>query len=452
MKNESDEGLLDRLARGLSSVPAKRLRVAYSGGPDSVALLHLLSRLPAARAMGLSAVHVDHRLQASSRDWVRHCRRFCEDHHIPLDVMTVDVGAHPGRGPEEAARRARYAALAERCREDTVIATAHHQEDLAETLLMRMLRGSGPSGLAGIPPLRRFGPGWLWRPLLDTPREVLRAYTVRHSLPHVEDPSNSDTRLDRGFLREEVMPVLRRRWPNPAAPLARAAAHQRETLSLLEPLAARDAETAVDAQGAFCIDATRDWSSARRAVALRCWLSECGLPLPDSGQLRRIQNEVMGAASDASPVLRWPGGEVRRFRRRLHARPPPPPFDSRHERPWADVATPLALGHGLLWAEPERGAGLCARRVSAGALLVRFRRGGERAHPVGRARSQTLKRLFQEWGIPPWERGRVPLLYAGGELAAVAGLWVCRGFEAAPDEPGWRIHWRPHAPATFREP
>ena len=160
----------------------------------------------------------------------------------------------------------------------------------------------------------------------------------------------------------------------------------------------------------------------------------------------------MGAASDASPVLRWPGAEVRRFRRRLYARPPLPPFGSRHERPWVDIATPLELDHGLLWTEPERGGGLCARRVSAGPLLVRFRQGGERAHPVGRDRSQTLKRLFQERGIPPWERGRVPLLYAGGELAAVAGLWVCRGFEAAPDEPGWRVHWLPHAPAPSREP
>ena len=452
MNGESEERLLEHLASELSSFSASRIRVAYSGGPDSVVLLHLLSRFPAARAAGLTAVHVDHALQASSQDWVRHCRRFCDEHSIPLEVLTVDVDSQRGRGPEEAARRARHAALAERSLAGTVTATAHHREDLAETVLMRVLRGSGPSGLAGIPPLRRFGTGWLWRPLLDQPRDLLRGYAARHALPYVEDPSNSDPRLDRGFLREEVMPLLRRRWPNPVAALARVAAHQRATLSLLEPLASRDTETAVDTQGTFSVYAARDWSPARRANALRCWLSGRGLPLPDSGQLQRICDEVMGAGSDAAPVLCWPGAEVRRFRGRLFVRPPPPPFDPRVEPVWANIATPLALDHGLLWVEADCGRGLSVHRVSPSPLVVRFRRGGERAHPVGRVRSQTLKRLFQERGIPPWERGRLPLLYAGGDLAAVADLWVCRGFEAAPDEAGWRIRWLPHAGAPSREP
>ena len=245
MSGASDEWLIGLLAAGIESFSPLRVRVAYSGGPDSTALLHLLSRLPAARAIGLQAVHVDHRLLPASQDWVRHCRRFCDEHRIPLEVLTVDPRRHRARGPEGAARHARYAALAAGSARGTVTAMAHHREDLAETVLMHLMRGSGPSGLAGIPPRRRFGPGWLWRPFLGVSRDALGDYAARHALPFVIDPGNSDPSLDRGFLRREVMPLLRRRWPDPAAPLARAAVHQRAALSLLEPLAARDCEAAV---------------------------------------------------------------------------------------------------------------------------------------------------------------------------------------------------------------
>lgn len=447
MSEARDERLIASLEAGLASFDATRIRVAYSGGPDSVVLLHLLSRVPEARAPGLQAVHVDHRLHPASGHWARHCRRFCDAHGIALEVLTVQPDPHRGRGPEEAARQARYAALAAGSGPGTVTATAHHREDLAETILMRLLRGSGPAGLAGIPPRRRFGGGWLWRPLLDVSREWLRDYARRHALRSVDDPSNSDRRLDRGFLREEVIPVLRRRWPDPAAALSRVAAHQRAALSLLEALAARDCREAVDASGAFAIAAMHDWTAARSANALRHWISERGLPLPDSRKLERIREEVIGARSDATPVLRWPGAELRRYRGRLYARAPPRSIDLRRVHLWENIRVPLELDHGLLRAEAVCGSGLSARGASAFPLNVRFRRGGERARPSGRARSQTLKKLFQEYGVPPWERDRLPLLYAGDRLAAVADLWICRGFEAEPSESGWKIRWIPRAPA-----
>lgn len=443
-----DARLIASLEAGLASFDATRVRVAYSGGPDSVVLLHLLSRVLEARAIGLQAVHVDHRLHPESGDWARHCRRFCDAHDIALEVLTVRPDPHRGKGTEESARQARYAALAAGSGPGTVTATAHHREDLAETILMHLLRGSGPTGLAGIPPRRRFGGGWLWRPLLDVSRERLRDYARRHALPSVDDPSNSDRSLDRGFLRQEIMPILGRRWPDPAAALSRVAAHQRAALSLLEPLAERDCREAVDASGAFSVAAMRDWPAARSANALRHWISERGLPLPDSRKLERIHEEVIGARRDAAPVLRWPGAELRRYRGRLYVQAPPPFIDLRRSHLWEDLAVPLRLDHGLLRAETERGSGLSARRASPFSLSVRFRRGGERAQPSERARSQTLKKLFQEHGVPPWERDRLPLLYAGDRLAAVANLWICRGFEAEAGEPGWKIHWIPHAPAS----
>ena len=440
-----DEWLLGRLADGLSGFAPTRIRVACSGGPDSVALLHLLSRLPRARAIGLEAVHVDHRMHASSRDWVRHCRRFCADHRVPLEVLTVDPGRYRAEGPEAAARRARYAALAAGSTAGTLTATAHHREDLAETLLMRLLRGSGPSGLAGIPPRRRLGAGWLWRPLLEVPRDLLRDYVRRHALPFVSDPSNDDPRLDRGFLRREVMPVLRRRWREADGALARAAAHQSAAHGLLQALAVRDCAAAVDERGTFSIAATRGWAAARTANALRCWLAERGLPPPSSAQLGRIDTEVIDARDDAVPLLRWPGAELRRFRGRLYAQAPLPPVNPRIEQAWRNLAVPLALDHGMLRAEAVRGEGVCARRIAAAPLVVRLRRGGERVRSGTHGPPRALKRLLQELAVPPWERERLPLLYAGERLVALAGRWVAGDFAAASGEAGWRIRWHPEA-------
>ncbi|HEY4528819.1 MAG TPA: tRNA lysidine(34) synthetase TilS, partial [Luteimonas sp.] len=198
--------------------------VALSGGLDSTVLLHRLAARPELRRRGLRAIHVHHGLHADADAWAGHCGQACAALGVPLRVLRVAVPRDSGFGPEGAARSARQAAFADALDADEVLALAHHLDDQAETFLLRALRASGPDGLAAMRPWRRFGPGWMWRPLLQQPRARIEAWARAHGLAWIEDPANADPAHARSLLRHRVMPLLRSHWPGADAAFARSAA------------------------------------------------------------------------------------------------------------------------------------------------------------------------------------------------------------------------------------
>lgn len=411
--------------------------LAFSGGGDSTALLHLLCRAGLAE---LRAVHVDHGLQPAAVAWREHCARLCAQWGVPLRILSVDIQAGDPAGPEAAARAARYAALQAELRPGEVLVTAHHQDDQAETVLLRLLRGAGLEGWAAIPEQRPFAAGTLWRPLLEVSRSRLRAYAQAQGLVWVEDPHNTDPRFDRSWLRQQLLPLLRQRWPQADAALARAARWAGEAAALLEDYTAETLRACCDdAQGAHAghgesgalrIAALLQCSAAQRRAVLRLWLRRQGMVhAPSASALARIEREVIAAAADAQPLWRCGGYEVRRYRGRLYALPalPPPPGET--ELLWTQSACPLPPGCGRL----------IAQTPPPMPLRVRFPRGGEALRPAGAPHRRSLKNLFQEAGIPPWRRLRTPLLYAGEELVAVAGYWRIQEWMA--ENRGWSYAW-----------
>ncbi len=434
----------ESLASILKGLPAAtRYCVAYSGGVDSHVLLHLLATHPVAPGVGLTAVHVDHQIQHQSGDWTLHCRAVCEELGVAFECLRVDGRARRGESPEAAARRARYRALADWLPGDAVLLTAQHRDDQAETLLLQLFRGAGPRGLAAMPPLAPLGRGRMARPLLSATRQAVLDYAQRHRLCWVEDPSNTDLRYDRNLLRHKVMPLLHQHWPGIGRVLARAAGLQADQAELARALAEHDRQTCTPADGRsdqLDCRALGALDPARQRNLLRHWLQDYGLPLPSYAVLEQVRDTMQDARRDASPCVRWPGAEVRRFRDALYAMRPLPSPDPGMRFSW-DISRPLDLPQagGRLVAGGNGDPGL---RIAAGAPVeIRFRQGGERLQPAGRHEHHQLKKLFQEWGVPDWERGLVPLIYAGGELVAVAGLCVCEGFQAAAGEGGYRIIW-----------
>lgn len=436
-----------KLLEALQSLPrCRRYLVAYSGGLDSHVLLHALAALRARLGgTALEAVHVNHGLQPSAKRWSEHCMAVCKRLGIPVRVLCVDAHPAPGESPEAAARAARYRALRELMEKDDCLLTAQHQDDQAETFLLQLLRGAGPRGAAGMPRLAPFGPGWIARPLLGFPREALRRYAEAQGLQWVDDPTNFDTVYDRNFLRHEILPRLAQRWPAAARTLARAAEHQAEAFRVMESVAREDLERVrVAREGTLSVRELQRLDDARRRGVLRLWLRERGLPIPSQANLLQVTNSVLSAAEDATPCVRWPGAEVRRYRDGLYAMTPLPPHSGATVLHWATSA-PLDLPEGVggrLVAREALGAGLRLASLQGASVTVRFRRGGEECRPAGRRGTHTLKKLLQEAGIPPWERDRIPLIYVGDRLAAVAGLWICKPFRAGPEERGLVIEWQ----------
>lgn len=449
---------LEDLDALLAAYPqVRRLMIGYSGGVDSHALLHGLAtqrdRWPERR---LAAIYVDHGLQAASASWGEHCGGICHGLGVPFRVLRINARPAPGESPEAAARRARYAALAAELGPDAALLTAHHRDDQAETLLLQLLRGAGPHGLAAMPAVARLGQGWLLRPLLEVDRADLLAYAQVHRLRWIEDASNADAGFDRNYLRHRILPLLRERWPATNRTLARSARWCAEAAAWLDAEAAIDlARVGADRPDSLHLPALRELSEIRQRNLLRYWLRQLGLPVPDRRQLWHVLHDVSAASRGRQPRIRWLGGEVRRYRDTLYAMPPPASHDARRSliwRPSADGYPPLELpGIGELVLRETIGAGLRATALAGGALIVRFRQGGERFRPAGRRHGQELKKLWQEAGVPPWERDRLPLLYrtireegkTGEDLVAVVGLGVAAEAEAAPDEPGWEPVFRP---------
>lgn len=280
-------------------------------------LLHLLAqarRLPRAR-LALRALHVDHGLQPAARDFRRFCRRVVRAWDVPLVVLTAKVALTGGESVEEAARHARRAALAAALRPGELLLTAQHADDQLETVLLALLRGAGPAGLSGMPSSMPFGASRQLRPLLGFERAGLAAYAAAHELAWIDDPTNLDPRFDRNYLRTQVLPRLRERWPAMARTVARSARHCAAAASLQAAVASRDLELAADGTE-LSINVLRRWRPARRAAVLREWLAAAGVRAPNERHLREIE-AMMAARIDAHPQLQLPDATVSRMGTRL---------------------------------------------------------------------------------------------------------------------------------------
>lgn len=315
-RNKPPADLAHRVGEFLAArlVPAERLCVGLSGGCDSVVLLHLLSRLEFGDR--LCAMHVHHGLSPNADDWARFCAEYCGRLSIFLEIARVDVDLNAQAGPEAAARAARYAALG-RCAAPTLV-LAHHQGDQAETLLFNLLRGAGVAGAAAMRVERKRGQQRVLRPLLGVSRAELEAYAKAHGLCWIDDESNLDTRYSRNFLRHEIMPRLRSRFPGAELSLAQAATHFGEADALLAELAEQDwCAVSQDAAGSASLQALRQLSPARLKNLLRYRLRALGWQAPVTARLDEFVRQLRCAGPDRHPELQLAEGSMRIARGRL---------------------------------------------------------------------------------------------------------------------------------------
>lgn len=438
----------DKLLNTLRGLPAaQRYWVAYSGGLDSSVLLHAMAQCRTELGGELHAVHVNHHIHPQSDEWQLHCKRQCAALDIRLECHDVSVAPAKGESLEAVAREQRYAVFRELLHRGDLLLLAQHQDDQLETFLLQALRGAGLRGLAGMPELIVCGAGQLARPLLKFSRAELLEWARTQKFNWIEDPGNTDTRFDRNYLRQRVLPVIRERWPAAAETVSRSARHCGEALELLADQAAQDWQKCADADGrSLAMPSLRKLSVPKVKNLLRYWLQRLQLPSPPSHKLEQIFAEVLAAGTDRNPCVAWEGAELRRYRQRLYAMPPLPEVPALELRLLPGIERAMDTGLGSLYLQAADGQGLKATACPVDGFLIRFRAGGEVCQPTGRAHRRPLKKWLQEMAVVPWMRERLPLIYAGEELAAVAGLFVCVPFAASKGERGLRIDWQSHPP------
>jgi len=401
------------------------LVVAFSGGRDSHVLLHAASaqaQLPS--GLAVRALHIDHGLHIDSAAWAQHCQLVCDALNIPLE--TIQVAVHDqGRGPEAAAREARYRAFELSLQANELLLQAHHADDQAETLLLRLLRGAGLRGMSAIQPSRALGCAALHRPLLDIPAKVLNEYAAAHQLEWIEDPSNAETRFDRNFLRLEVLTQLKTRWPQLATQFSAAAKHAAEAEQLLGELMQPVVDTCARDDGCLSCDAVQTLPLLQQRFVLRAWIATHTTQAPSEAQLRALMEDVLPARHDADPCLRLGDAEIRRHRLQLHWVPLAETAELPEVTPWPDLQQPLHIGERCF--SLLDGFGSVLNIPSGSHVEIRRRQGGESIELRGHHRP--LKKFYQDQSVPSWLRSSAPLLFVDGEIAAVWNFYITDKFK-----------------------
>ncbi|NVD36569.1 tRNA lysidine(34) synthetase TilS [Marinobacter lutaoensis] len=430
----------EALCVAVRSLPEhRRLWVAVSGGLDSTLLLHLACHGHAGAARP-KAIHVNHQLQPNAGETESFCRELCQTLGVELTVRRVAVAERmAGGGPsglEEAARHARYEVFESLLAPGDLLLMAHHADDQAETVLFRLLRGTGVRGLAGMPRYRPLGRGRLFRPLLDFDRAQLVQWATRAGLRWVEDPSNTDPGFDRNFLRHTVLPVLKPRWPGLNRRLAHTATACADSAWLNDRLAEIHWQSCGDDSGRLALTALAGLSPLEQQNLVRWWIRRGGYPLPPRSDWSQVVAELCGAGADREPELLGKGFAVRRYRRHLYLVPQRPPLPT----------APMAVTPGRVLAWGEWRVGLyptVERQGEAPAIRVSTRQGGERFRPAPDRPVRPVKKWLQEQGVPPWERARIPLVFrqeAGGwTLIGIGDLWCHGQYSGSAPVAGWRL-------------
>ena len=409
--------------------------LAYSGGMDSHVLLHALASYQKIhRELQLTVLHINHQLHPDADQWALHCQTVCEQLDLPCKIEQVII--NQDHGLEAGARHARYQAFLRHIKPASYLLTAHHQGDQAETFLLQALRGSGLEGLSGIGDSQPFGSGYLIRPFLGLSRAQLTHYAKQHQLNWIHDPSNDNGLIRRNFLRHHVFPLLNSYWPSAEKTLARSAALCADQRQLIARINKKIPER-------LRISQLLKQPSPERNQLLRQWCLKQQLGSPTQQQLNEINKTVLNANHAAVPQLTWqaPGNPyrsiIRRYRNQLYGellKPTTLPnqpisFDYTHALRLETL--------GTITVSLTKGTGIAPSMIKNKKLYLTFRQGGERFFPVNRQGSHPLKKLFQEWGVPPWKRNQIPLITLDNEIIAVVGFCVAKGKAAKQDELGY---------------
>lgn len=458
------------LLQSMCTIPdAPEYWVAFSGGLDSSVLLFLAKawldavQLPERTdlssvrpSIALKAIHVNHGLSKNADQWQAHCEAITASLEIPLTVEKVLVQPE-GSGLEAAARQARYEAFARHIPGGAVLLQAHHLNDLAETLLLRLMRGAGAAGMAGIPrqrtivvaqnaslsPAREYH---LYRPLLDITRQQLEQAATCIGLDWVHDESNDSHTFSRNYLRHNVMPLLLQRWPSALESLAQVAENSAESEMLCRTLAESDLVN-VGEGSTLNLSKLVMLPQIQQRNLVRYWLQKQGAGFPGRHQFERIWSELIAAREDASPVISWVGGELRRYRNQLYAILPAtdnidaggPLLPGVPRLTAIGTLTLLKCGKANMADKPRTFVRVALhdttspQRLSADAFSIRFRQGGEKITLKNRG-TKSLKKLFQEAAVPEWLRQQYPLIYYGDALVAIPGIGVAADFLPEPED------------------
>jgi tRNA(Ile)-lysidine synthase len=423
--------------------PKTPLVIAFSGGVDSQVLLHALAKLKQAKQFPnpMTVCHVNHGLSANASAWQTFAHKVCQKLNVTFTVCQVNVQSQPQQSLEALAREARYQALKSIYDQQSLIITGHHRDDQAETFLLALKRGAGLKGLSAMAAETKQGKDTLLRPLLNISRAEIVNYANNYKLNWVEDESNSDTRFDRNFIRQKIMPLLNERWPSITQTINRSSRHCLEGQLLLNELAEQDLTSCQLIKQSLSVSELSKLSTARFNNLIRYFLAQHHYLMPSTEQLAQVYQQLF-SNEDKNPAVKVANNYLRRYKNALYLT-----ADFIDVSDWQTgiccdekesvaIAKVIELPDGLgklIFSNSQPcellpSDQLIALPTKAQKVTLRFCHRNPTCLPDYRNHSRSLKKVLQELNIPPWQRKRIPFLYYDNVLVAAIGYFVCQGF------------------------
>lgn len=425
-----------------SLIPANsnKVIIAYSGGIDSHVLLHLAALNKDLKAK-ITAVYVHHGLQIEADGWADHCQQVAHNLGVEFKCLNVKVQKITAQSLEELARDARYQAFESLMKSNDVLLLAQHREDQMETVLLQLFRGAGVQGLSAMPLTIAFGKGQMCRPFLDVSKQEINEYAHAHQLSWIEDPSNQSDEFDRNFLRNQIVPQLKQKWPALDKTIARSARHCSNAQRLTEDLAKQLLNKVCDkADNTLDINQLLELERVKQNLVIRKWFNVHNLRMPAEKILNTILDEVVNAEQSKNPEIRGVGYCIKRYRKKLYCLTSKDSNKQPCEQLWTKMEKQLILDNGSILAVSESLTGISQKVWDAAEVTIKFRQGAEKISLPGRAGRHTLKKLYQEKGVPPWQRNYIPLIYLDNNLAAIADLWISADYFSQ-SESCYQVDW-----------
>ena len=435
---DTQEVLLAHIKKG------NHLTIALSGGIDSVVLLHLLATLSKQLQFTLSAVHVNHGISSNATLWSRFCCDLCRAYGISIYVAYLQIKKETGISLEAIAREERYRIFSNMQADYVVL--AQHLDDQAETLLLQLFRGAGLKGLSAMPIVRKQASDaapQILRPLLEVSRNRIEAYARQNKLNWIDDESNNSITFSRNFLRHEILPILRTRYPNYPKTLLRTSRHLSEASLLLDELAEIDSTHCL-ASGRLQIENLRKLTFSRAKNLLRYTLLQHGVTLPSTAKIENILNQLLSMGVDNQFHICLGDTEIRCYKGAIYLLSRKISTQEPKQYVWhGEMYLTLQHLRGTIRFTPVKNQGISQQKILHESVLVRSRSGGERFTPACNRPRRSLKNLLQEAMIPPWERTALPLLFYGEKLIWVPGIGIDCEFQVKSDEIGILPTWDP---------
>jgi len=434
-----NQNLNELIAKEINSLGSNKFSIALSGGIDSMVLLDLISKVKRPSDL-LRVIHINHNLEKASKEWVDFVNNVCEQYNLPLIIKSV-YPKQKGFGIEAEARDQRYDKFREIILENEYLFTAHHLDDQLETTLYRIFRGTGIDGLRSIRKNIKIGKGFLYRPLINVPREVIKEYAELNNIRWINDRSNNNTDLDRNYLRKEIIPQIKQRWPSAQITASRLSVLAENNQKLLYEVAEQDIGK-LKQLNILDIESLSNKSSLRINNIFRFMIYKNKMKAPSLKVLENGIETLLNAKSDC-PSITWNGYSIRRYKNTLYFLSPDIKRSNSlpYQTKWhIDEIINLGGKRGSIKAEFIKGQGIAINKCKK-ILAIKYRKGGEQIKPSGHKIKKSLKNLFQENNVLPWVRNEIPLVYLDEDLISVGDLWFNQDYKAKEKEDGFLISW-----------